>query len=196
VSIGTCIIDADLLRQAGITADLWRPVDFASDLVLVLKLASYETVASLYQYHLSGETDFSAGDIGSLMVTFVMTKLRLHAINSKAADATQRAVFSWVKMLWFTTLSGACITTKRNLVCEAISFAFMLLQSVVKKPRNITSEPAEHKFGNYRTKQQEFSTLDVCHLAENNQRRSNMMFLSNLVPTRDPQKGYQATHSD
>jgi hypothetical protein len=34
----------------------------------VLRLASYETVASLYEYHISGEMDFSAGNIGSLMV--------------------------------------------------------------------------------------------------------------------------------
>eukprot|EP00978_Attheya_sp_CCMP212_P048762 scaffold571038_cov75-Attheya_sp.AAC.1 len=67
----------------------------------------------------------------------------------------------------------------------------------VKKPRNLSSEPAEHEFGNYRTKIREFTTLDVCHLAKNTQLRSNMMLFSNLIPTRDPQKGYhQATHSD
>jgi len=90
-------------------------------------------------------------------------------------------VFSWVSMLWFTSLlSGACVTTKRNLVAEAIAFAFLLLRSDVKKPRNLTSEPAEHEFGNYRTKDREFTiTLGICHLAENNERRSRMMFLSN-----------------
>jgi hypothetical protein len=200
VTIGTCVLDADLLRLSGISADLWRPVDFASDL-LVLKLASHATVQSLYSYHISGDetetvNDFSAGDIGSLMVTFVMTKLRLHSINSRNVDAKQRAVFSWMSMLWFTSLSGACVVTKRNLVAEAIAFSFLLLRSDVKKPRNLTSEPAEHEFGNYRTKDREFSTLGVCHLAENNERRSRMMFLSNLIPTRDAQKGYQATHSD
>ena len=45
-------------------------------------------------------------------------------------------------MLWFTSLSGACITTNHNLVAEAISFSFVLLRSDAKKPYNITSEPA------------------------------------------------------
>ena len=67
VTIGTCVLDANILQLSGISADLWRPIDFASDL-LVLKLASYETVQSLYEYHISGETEietaFSAGDIG------------------------------------------------------------------------------------------------------------------------------------
>eukprot|EP00978_Attheya_sp_CCMP212_P004720 scaffold10357_cov66-Attheya_sp.AAC.6 len=95
VTIGTCVIDTDLLRLSGISADLWRPIDFASDL-LVLKLALHGTVQSLYDYHSISEdetdtvTDFSAGDIGSLMVTFVTTKLRLYSINSRdVVDAKQ-----------------------------------------------------------------------------------------------------------
>ena len=111
--------------------------------MVVSKLASYETVASLYEYHISGETEFSAGDIGSLMVAFVVKKILLHAINSKAVDATQRAVFFWVTMVWFTSLRGVRIATKRNFVSEVISFAFLLLQSDVKNPRNITSEPSK-----------------------------------------------------
>ena len=80
------------------------------------------------------------------------------------------------------------------MVAEAIAFAFLLLRSDVKKPRNNTSEPAEHEFGNYRTKDREFTTLGLCHMADNNERRSIMMFLNNFIPTRDAQKGYQATH--
>ena len=80
MTIGTCVLDANILHLSGISADLWRPIYFATDL-LVLKLASYKTVQSLYEYHISGETenetDFSAGDIGSLMVTSIMMKLRL-----------------------------------------------------------------------------------------------------------------------
>ena len=67
VTIGTCVLDANILQLSGISSDLWRPIEFASDF-LVLKLASYETVQSLYEYHISGETEietaFSAGDIG------------------------------------------------------------------------------------------------------------------------------------
>ena len=78
MTIGTFVIDADLLRLSGIYANLWRPIDFAHDL-LVINLAPYETVQSIYEYHISGETqnvaDFSAGNIGSLMVMLVMTNI-------------------------------------------------------------------------------------------------------------------------
>ena len=73
VSIRMCVVDADILRIAGISADLWCPVDFASDLS-VLKLASYETLHSLCGHHIYRETKFSASNIGSLIVTFVIIK--------------------------------------------------------------------------------------------------------------------------
>jgi len=195
VTIGKYVVDADLLRIAEVPRELWRPTDFASDL-LVLKLVSYQTVKKLHDFHTKEKDNLSPGDIGVLMVTLAMTKLRLHAINSKDMDSNQRSVYSWVSMLWFTSLTGACITTKRNLVAEAISFAFLLLRDDVKRPRNLTSEPAEHEFGSYRSKIREFSTLDFCHLVESNHRRNKMMFSSNLAPSRDPQKGYQATTAD
>eukprot|EP00978_Attheya_sp_CCMP212_P036604 scaffold167459_cov70-Attheya_sp.AAC.8 len=68
-------------------------------LYLVLKLASHETVQSLYEYHISGEADFSASDIGSR----VMTKLCLHAINSRPVDAKQQAVVLGVNALVYYT---------------------------------------------------------------------------------------------
>ena len=46
IKIGTCVIAANILLLAGIYADPWRLIDFASDL-LVLKLASHKAVKSL-----------------------------------------------------------------------------------------------------------------------------------------------------
>ena len=92
-------------------------------------------------------------------------------------------------MLWFTSLSGACITTNHNLVAEAISFSFMLLWSDAKKPRNFTSEPDGHEFGNYRTNIREFATLDLCCMEENNENLLRMMLLRRLIPTSDAHKG-------
>ena len=193
--IGVCVVDSDLLCLAGIVKELWRPNDFACDL-LVLNIASYNSVKKLHKYMCSEGSDFLACDMGSLMVTLVMARLRLYAINGKYIAANWRAVYSWISLIWFTSLDGVCMTTKRNLVSEAIPFAFLLLRNDIEKPRNATSEPAEHEFGNYRTKAREFTTLDFCHLVSNNERRSNMMFASNFQPNRDPQKGYQATHGD
>ena len=38
--------------------------------------------------------------------------------------------------------------------------------------------------------------MELFHMEENNERHSRMMFLINLMPNRDAQKGYEATHSD
>ena len=78
VTIGTCVIDSNILRLSGISTERWRLIDFEYDL-LVLKLDSHDMVQSLYDYYIFGDTetvtDFSAGDIGLLMVTFVMTNI-------------------------------------------------------------------------------------------------------------------------
>ena len=44
--LGAGIIDPDLLRSAGVSPDLWRINDYASDLV-VLELASYDSIKKL-----------------------------------------------------------------------------------------------------------------------------------------------------
>ena len=123
ITIGTCVIDANILQLSGISSSIWRPIEFSSDL-LVLKLALHNKVRSLYEYHISGDnesvTDFSAGEIGLLVVTFFMTKLCLKPVNSRDVDEKRRSVFSWMLMLWFTSLSVTCITTKQSLVSEAI----------------------------------------------------------------------------
>ena len=99
-------------------------------------------------------------------------------------------------MIWFTSLKGACITTKQNLVCEGVPLAFLLLRGDVVKPRNTTSDPAEHAFGNCRTKIWDYTTLEFSHLTKTTERRSRMMFASGFAPSRDPKKGYQLTHSN
>ena len=64
------------------------------------------------------------------------------------------------------------------------------------KPRNTTSDPAEHEFGNCWTKIREFTTLEFSLITKTNERRSRMMFASGFAPLRDPKKGYQATHAN
>ena len=73
------MVDADILRQSGVSTELWRPTDFASDL-LVLKLASCESVQKIHQHMSSGLSDALACDVGSLMVTLTMIRLRLFSV--------------------------------------------------------------------------------------------------------------------
>ena len=133
VTIGRCVVDADIFRQSGVSTELWRPTDFASNL-LVLKLASCESVHKIHwhmSYSVSDALDF---DVVSLMVTLTMIRIHLFSVNSSLMDLNQRAVFLWATIIWFTSLKGACIATNKNLVSEGVSLAFLLLRGDVVKP--------------------------------------------------------------
>ena len=58
------------------------------------------------------------------------------------------------------------------------------------------SEPTKHEFGNFRTKIQEFATLEFSHLAKTTERRPIMMFASGFATSRNPKKGYHAMHAN
>lgn len=85
-------------------------------------------------------------------------------------------------MIWFTYLKSACIKTKRNLVCEGVPLAFLPLWGDVVKPQNTTSDPAEHEFGNFRTKIRELTTLEFSHITKTTERRLSMMLASIFAP--------------
>ena len=97
-------------------------------------------------------------------------------------------------MLWLTSISGACIVTKRNIVSETIAFMFIILRSDTLKPFLSISEPAEHFFGMLRQVIREFTCLEFIQLAENQIRRVEQMYKHNFRPSRDASKGYSATY--
>lgn len=188
--IGKLMIDSYTLR-AYVSMDIWCPSDFASDR-LVLSLCSYETILKMSQTELSfGST--STGDKGALGLTLFFMRLHLYAVNGRGVPATHRAVYMWCSMLWLTSISGACMITKRNIVAETIAFMFILLRSDIPKPRHCTSEPAEHFFGMLRTSVQEFTCLEFVQLAEKQLRRLTQMYKHIFLPSRDPTKGYRST---
>ena len=193
-SIGRYVLDADLLRLAGVSMDLWRPNDFASDL-LVLKLVSVKTIEKLEEIDDPfGST--SCGDKGVLSLTLFFIRLHLHAVNGLGVPARHRAVYLWCSMIWLTSISGASEITKRNVVSEVIPFFFLVLCSDFAKPRGGTSESAEHHFGLMRSMIREFTTLECAQLLERQSRRLRQMYKNMFRPTCDPQKGYQATYND
>ena len=116
VTIGRCVVDADCLRQSGVSTEIWFPTGFASNL-LVLELTLCESVQNIHQHMSSGVSDTLACDVRSLMVALVMKILDLFLANSALMYSKQCAVFSWAAVISFTSLKFACITTKRNLVC-------------------------------------------------------------------------------
>jgi hypothetical protein len=191
-TVGKYMVDAFLLRIAGVAMDLWRPNDFAADLP-VLKLASFATIQKLSQ---SNSPDFgstSEGDKGVLALTLFFVRLHLHAVNGTSVPAKHRVIYLWCSMVWLTSISGASMITKRNIVAETISFAFIMMSSDVSKPRYCTSEPVEHTFGQLRTMIREFTTLEFAQLYEKLIRRLEKMYKFGFNPSRDPNKGYSST---
>ena len=100
------MFDDDVLLQPGVSNEIWRRTDFVSN-ILVLKLTSCDSVQKINRHMSSGVSDDLACDVGSLMVTLTTTRLRLFSVNSSLMDLKQRDVFSWVTMIWFTSLKGA-----------------------------------------------------------------------------------------
>jgi len=194
-TVGKFMLDADHLRLSGVSTDLWRPKDFASDL-LVLRLLSAKTIKALDE-----STDplgsTSSGDKGLLSLTLFFMRLQLYAVNGKQVPATHRALYLWCSMIFLTSISGASVITKRNVVSETVAFIFLVLCSDMGNPRLATSEPGEHHFGQLRTLIREFTTLEFAQLVEKHIRRLNLMYKNFFRPTRDTRKfGYQATYDD
>ena len=72
------IINTHLLIIARVSINLWRIIDYESDL-LVLKLSSYDTLCKLCEIFLTEEE----GSVGALCVTLYFVRLSLYATNSK-----------------------------------------------------------------------------------------------------------------
>jgi hypothetical protein len=193
--IGEHIIDCDLLRQAGVTKDLWRVRDYASD-KLTATLFSYKTLKNLAIGMKDEKCVGLIGDACALAASFCMMSLHLHSVNGTLLPAKHRALYLFTSMIFFTSTSGVSMTSKRNLVSETIGNLFLSLQKNIKKVHHCTSEPSEHTFGNMRMDNREFSIGDFCLLAEKEARRMKTMFDGDLSPSKTANKGYSATFLD
>ena len=191
--IGRYMIDSFVLR-ANVSSDIWRPNDFASDR-LVLQLVSYETIKSLSKIEPLYEST-SKGDTGVLGLTLFFMRLHLYAVNGKGMKASHRAVYLYCSMLWLTSISGASVITKRNIMSETIAFMFLVLRSDIAKSRHCTSEPAEHTFGNLRLMCREFGVLEFCQMIDKLILRVKLAYKHGFRPSKEIGKGYQATYED
>ena len=138
-TIGKTLIDTGLLKSAGVSQDLWRVKDFASDL-LVLKLASANTVGMVLSVACA---DYKAAF--ALATTLFFVRVHLFAVNSKGAiNAQERVVMLWSSFIYFLHIDGVHPVTKKNLLLECISMSFAMLRADVIRPSRITTEPSEH----------------------------------------------------
>ena len=104
----------------------------------------------------------------------------------------QSIVLSTCGALW-TSISGASMITKRNVVAETLSFVFIVMSFDVSKPRYFTSEPVEHFFGQLRTMIRGFTTLEFAQLCEKLIRCLEKMYKYGFNPSQDLNNGYTST---
>jgi len=191
-SIGNVVIDINLLLQAKVSMELIRPKDFSSD-KKVEELFSFSTASKVSSAVLSGEAVGKIGDYGALLLTFLMSRLHLHAINSTYVPAKHRSVYIITTMLFFISIDGINPITKRNMILESIANVFLILNKDIKKIRHTTSELCEHMFGNIRQERREFTCSEFCSIIDKQNRRIALNFKSGLSVTKDSVSGYQET---
>ena len=101
------------------------------------------------------------GNKSALAVTMLLMSLHLHASVSKDCPAKHRAIYLWSSMIWFTSISGVSLVTKRNIVTETIAMMFLAVREDVLYLRYCTSETLEQKFGDCRAVEREFRYVVV-----------------------------------
>ena len=79
--------------------ELIRPKDFSSD-KKVEEFFSFGTASKASSAVANGEAIGKIGDYGALLITFLMSKLHLHAINSTGVTAKHISVYIITTMLF------------------------------------------------------------------------------------------------
>ena len=190
--MGNHIIDPELLRLSGVSKELWRISDFASDL-LPLKLASKDTVLKLCSLQNESEESISV-----LCITLYLARLKLFAVNTSNLEYQRRIALLWASMIWMTSFThqGTSITKKRNIVTETIGLIFLFARKDVMFPRYCTEEPCEHVFGGWRQEKREATIIELVQIEEKRRRKLEAIYKGDLKINRSRKKGYQATFED
>jgi hypothetical protein len=145
--VGKYVANVDLIWQAGVPEDLFIVKDFASDKKFE-ELFLDGTMKKIEDAMIDGRAIGLIEDYEALAVTMLFLRLHLHAMNARLEVSQCQALYLWMLMILFTSLTGVNITPKRNMVSETISNIFIVMQSDIHNPCYCTSEPAEHGFGN------------------------------------------------
>eukprot|EP00957_Ditylum_brightwellii_P017507 1319320-Ditylum_brightwellii.AAC.1 len=147
--MGFYVLDPWLLKISGVSQELWRVKDYASDL-LILRLSSAKTIELLNQLE-----NVCLGSRDVLNTTLYFTGLHLFGVNAKKIWLREWVMYSWATMIWFTSFKKPVgtdngLANKWNMVAEALSIIFLVIRSDAPDPRHATSDPCEHTFGCWR----------------------------------------------
>ena len=201
-SIGGHVFDPALLRIAKVSQKLWRVEDFASDAVL-LKLASADTIKKLTDLSARDNLNCDVGNHAVTVLSLVFLRLRVYAVNARSLPWRERALYTWLTMIWFTsfhTSGSTMMTNKRNMLLETFGVLFLVTRDDVFQSRRNTSECNEHTFGMWRsmTSSREFNMDQLIRIVQKTNIRIDAIFESDLKTqrSRDGLSGYQATFDE
>lgn len=198
--IGHSVVDPELLRLAKVNQKLWRVDDFASD-ALLLRLASVDTIQKLVALGSTDKLNCDVGNHAVTIVSLVFLRLRAYSVNATGLPWRDRAIYSWMSMIWFTcfhTSGSTMMANKRNMVLETVGLLFLVARADVHHPRRNTSECNEHTYGMWRTMAREFNVEQLVRIVQKSEIKTNCIYEGNLKSHRskDGLSGYQATFQD
>ena len=185
VTIGNYVFDVGILIKAGVSKELIRISDWASD-YLVLNLSSHNICEKVLNVETS---DISTKCI--TLLTLCFQRAHLFAINCKQAlKNTDRVKLLWSSLIYFLHLHGVSIVTKRNWIMCVLTNSFLLMRSDVVEPHRTTSEPVEHVFGNARSIDREFTVKTWGEIVRKIHERFRLMYKNDFQRIRNKKKGY------
>ena len=154
VTGGLAVFDVGILRLAGVSVDLYRVSDYASD-ILVLKLCSSDTINKLMDLVVTSKED--PLNVAFVAITLYFLRTFLCAYNAEDINSEGRISMIWSALMWFSSLEGVSNISKNNLITSCLGGIFLAVQKKVKNLRFTTTEPLEHTFGTTRSWRREFT---------------------------------------
>ena len=154
VTGGKALFDVGVLRLAGVSVDLYRVNDYASD-VLVLKLCSSDTIDKLLNLVVTSKED--PLNVSFVAITLYFLRTFICAYNTDNISSEGRITMIWSALMWFSSLEGISKISKNNFITSCLGGIFLAVQKNVNNLRFTTTEPLEHTFGTARSWRREFT---------------------------------------
>ena len=103
VTSGYAIFDVGILCLGGVSVDLYRVNDYASN-VLILKLCSSDTINKLLNLLVTEKED--PLNIAFMAISWYFLRTFLCAYNAESINSEARVTMIWSVSMWFTSLEG------------------------------------------------------------------------------------------
>ena len=186
VTGGDAAFDVSVLQLAGISSELYRVDDYASD-VIVLKLCSCDTIFKLLKLI---EMNIEAPmNIAFMALCLYFLRTFICVFNGDGIRSEARITMLWSSLMWFTSLRGVHEKSISNFTTACVGGVFPAMQKRVRNLHTTTTEPLEHMFGTTRSWKREF-TVNEFIIFSNKLELIMTNVINNDIKTATSNKGY------